>query len=112
MTGLKPYNTYQVSTKASRETFILTEHLKRKIEKFSEDYKFSLYTLFVRFLVVHVSASSLDIGLGMAYGNRMTKMERKLIGMMVSTVPLRMDMIQKKKYFHLLVGCPENKVNH
>ena len=35
--------------------------------------------------------SSLDIGLGMAYGNRMTKMERKLIGMMVSTVPLRMD---------------------
>lgn len=45
MTGLKPYNTYQVSTKASRETFILTEHLKRKIEKFSEDYNFGLYTL-------------------------------------------------------------------
>ena len=27
----------------------------------------------------------------MAYGNRMTKTERELIGMMVSTVPLRMD---------------------
>ncbi|AOM05565.1 MULTISPECIES: non-ribosomal peptide synthetase [Bacillus cereus group] len=93
VTGLKPYNTYQVSTKASRETFILTEHLKRKIEKFSEDYKNSLYTLFVAAfsLSMYRWTSSLDIGLGMAYGNRMTKMERKLIGMMVSTVPLRMD---------------------
>ncbi|PGM50751.1 non-ribosomal peptide synthetase [Bacillus thuringiensis] len=92
-TGLKPYNTYQVSTKASRETFILTEHLKRKIEKFSEDSKFSLYTLFVAAfsLSMYRWTSSLNIGLGMAYGNRMTKMERKLIGMMVSTVPLRMD---------------------
>ena len=93
VTGLKPYNTYQVSTKASRETFILTEHLKRKIEKFSECYKISLYTLFVAAfsLSMYRWTSSLDIGLGMAYGNRMTKMERKLIGMMVSTVPLRMD---------------------
>ncbi|WP_137842610.1 non-ribosomal peptide synthetase [Bacillus sp. 2SH] len=92
-TGLKPYNTYQVSTKASRETFILTEHLKRKMEKFSEDSKFSLYTLFVAAfsLSMYRWTSSLNIGLGMAYGNRMTKMERKLIGMMVSTVPLRMD---------------------
>ncbi|KAA6479133.1 non-ribosomal peptide synthetase [Bacillus cereus] len=93
VTGLKPYNTYQVSTKASRETFILTEHLKRKIEKISEDYKISLYTFFVAAfsLSMYRWTSSLDIGLGMAYGNRMTKMERKLIGMMVSTVPLRMD---------------------
>ncbi|MHA4133430.1 amino acid adenylation domain-containing protein [Bacillus cereus] len=93
VTGLKPYNTYQVSTKASRETFILTEHLKRKIEKISEYYKISLYTLFVAAfsLSMYRWTSSLDIGLGMAYGNRMTKMERKLIGMMVSTVPLRMD---------------------
>ncbi|KKZ90958.1 Long-chain-fatty-acid--CoA ligase [Bacillus wiedmannii] len=93
VTGLKPYNTYQVSTKASRETFILSEHLKRKIELFSENYKFSLYTLFVATfsLSMYRWTSSLDIALGMAYGNRMTKMERKLIGMMVSTVPLRMD---------------------
>lgn len=93
VTGLKPYNTYQVSTKASRETFILSEHLKRKIELFSENYKFSLYTLFVTTfsLSMYRWTSSLDIALGMAYGNRMTKMERKLIGMMVSTVPLRMD---------------------
>ncbi|HDR4862823.1 amino acid adenylation domain-containing protein [Bacillus thuringiensis] len=93
VTGLKPYNTYQVSTKASRETFILTEHLKRKTEKFSEDYKISLYNFFVAAfsLSMYRWTSSLDIGLGMAYGNRMTKMERKLIGMMVSTVPLRMD---------------------
>ncbi|MDT3495733.1 amino acid adenylation domain-containing protein [Bacillus toyonensis] len=93
VTGLKPYNTYKVSTKASRETFILSEHLKRKIEGFSENYKFSLYTLFVAAfsLSMYRWTSSLDIALGMAYGNRMTKMERKLIGMMVSTVPLRMD---------------------
>ncbi|MBE7123003.1 non-ribosomal peptide synthetase [Bacillus cereus] len=93
VTGLKPYNTYQVSTKASRETFILSEYLKKKIEKFSEDYKFSLYTLFVAAfsLSMYRWTSSLDIALGMAYGNRMTKMERELIGMMVSTVPLRMD---------------------
>ncbi|MED1412430.1 non-ribosomal peptide synthetase [Bacillus paramycoides] len=93
VTGLKSYNTYQVSTRASRETFILSEHLKIKIEKFSEDYKFSLYTLFVAAfsLSMYRWTSSLDIALGMAYGNRMTKMERELIGMMVSTVPLRMD---------------------
>ncbi|MGG1140176.1 amino acid adenylation domain-containing protein [Bacillus mycoides] len=94
VTGLKPYNTYQVSTKASRETFILSEHLKKKIELFSEDYKLSVYSLFVAAfsLSMYRWTSSLDIALGMAYGNRMTKMERELIGMMVSTVPLRMDM--------------------
>jgi amino acid adenylation domain-containing protein/non-ribosomal peptide synthase protein (TIGR01720 family) len=93
VTGLKPYNTYQVSTKASRETFILSEHLKKKIELFSEDYKLSVYSLFVAAfsLSMYRWTSSLDIALGMAYGNRMTKMERELIGMMVSTVPLRMD---------------------
>ncbi|MBK5431410.1 non-ribosomal peptide synthetase [Bacillus mycoides] len=94
VTGLKPYNTYQVSTKASRETFILSEHMKKKIELFSEDYKLSVYSLFVAAfsLSMYRWTSSLDIALGMAYGNRMTKMERELIGMMVSTVPLRMDM--------------------
>ncbi|MBK5469413.1 amino acid adenylation domain-containing protein [Bacillus sp. TH19] len=94
VTGLKPYNTYQVSTKASRETFILSEYLKKKIELFSEDYKLSVYSLFVAAfsLSMYRWTSSLDIALGMAYGNRMTKMERELIGMMVSTVPLRMDM--------------------
>ncbi|QWH09674.1 non-ribosomal peptide synthetase [Bacillus mycoides] len=94
VTGLKPYNTYQVSTKASRETFILSEHLKKKIELFSEDYKLSVYSLFVAAFSLSMCrwTSSLDIALGMAYGNRMTKMERELIGMMVSTVPLRMDM--------------------
>ncbi|MEK4745649.1 MULTISPECIES: amino acid adenylation domain-containing protein [unclassified Bacillus (in: firmicutes)] len=93
VTGLKSYNAYQVSTRASRETFILSEYLKRKIEKFSEDYKISIYTLFVAAfsLSMYRWTSSLDIALGMAYGNRMTKMERELIGMMVSTVPLRMD---------------------
>ncbi|MGH0943167.1 amino acid adenylation domain-containing protein [Bacillus mycoides] len=93
VTGLKPYNTYQVSTKASRETFILSEHLKRKIELFSDDYKLSVYSLFVAAFSLSMCrwTSSLDIALGMAYGNRMTKMERELIGMMVSTVPLRMD---------------------
>ncbi|MGG0386324.1 amino acid adenylation domain-containing protein [Priestia filamentosa] len=93
VTGLKSYNAYQVSTRASRETFILSEDLKRKIEKISEDYKFSKYTLFVAAfsLAMYRWTSSLDIALGMVYGNRMTKMERELIGMMVSTVPLRMD---------------------
>ncbi|EJR97191.1 non-ribosomal peptide synthetase [Bacillus mycoides] len=93
VTGLKPYNTYQVSTKASRETFILSEHLKRKIELFSDDYKLSVYSLFVAAFSLSMCrwTSSLDIALGMAYGNRMTKTERELIGMMVSTVPLRMD---------------------
>ncbi|MCY8231182.1 non-ribosomal peptide synthetase [Priestia endophytica] len=93
VTGLKSYNAYQVSTRASRETFILSERLKRKIEKISEDYKFNIYTLFVAAfsLSMYRWTSSLDIALGMAYGNRMTKMERELIGMMVSTVPLRMD---------------------
>ncbi|MGQ3377851.1 amino acid adenylation domain-containing protein [Priestia endophytica] len=93
VTGLKSYNAYQVSTRASRETFILSEDLKRKIEKNSEDYKFSKYTLFVAAfsLAMYRWTSSLDIALGMVYSNRMTKMERELIGMMVSTVPLRMD---------------------
>ncbi|PEO53318.1 non-ribosomal peptide synthetase [Bacillus toyonensis] len=99
VTGLKPYNTYQVSTKASRETFILSEHLKKKIELFSEHYEFSLYTLFVAALSLSMYrwTSSLDIVLGMAYGNRVTKMERELIGMMVSTVPLRMDIDPEEK---------------
>ncbi|WP_242311569.1 non-ribosomal peptide synthetase [Bacillus cereus group sp. BfR-BA-01331] len=104
VTGLKPYNTYQVSTKASRETFILSEHLKKKIELFSEDYKLSVYSLFVAAfsLSMYRWTSSLDIALGMAYGNRMTKMERELIGMMVSTVPLRMDMDPEEEVFSFI----------
>ncbi|WP_459502276.1 amino acid adenylation domain-containing protein [Bacillus sp. C1] len=93
VTGLKPYNAYQVSTRASRETFELSGFSKVRMEEFSNHYGFSIYTLFVAALslTMYRWTSSLDIALGMAYGNRMTKMERELIGMMVSTVPLRMD---------------------
>ncbi|PGO77765.1 hypothetical protein CN980_10975 [Bacillus cereus] len=93
VTGLNSYNTYQISTKSSRETFILSESLKKKIKEFSEEYTKGIYTLFVATLSLSMYrwTSSFDIVLGMAYGNRMTKMERELIGMMVSTVPFRID---------------------
>ncbi|MDQ0418592.1 amino acid adenylation domain-containing protein/non-ribosomal peptide synthase protein (TIGR01720 family) [Croceifilum oryzae] len=93
VTGLKPYNVYQVSTRASRETFPLSDHLKGRLETFSKEHGFSIYTLFVSALSLSMYrwTSSLDVVLGMAYSNRMSKVERELMGMMVSTVPLRMD---------------------
>lgn len=81
--------------------FILMEYLKRKIEKFFEDYKNSLYIFFVVVFLLFMYWWILlfDIGLGMVYGNCMIKMEWKLIGMMVSIVFLRMDIDLEEEVF-------------
>ncbi|TCP69306.1 non-ribosomal peptide synthetase [Baia soyae] len=94
VTGLKEYNPYLVSTKASRETFTLPESLMKKIDGFSKEHDFSIFTLFVSALSLSMYQwmSSPDIVLEMSYGNRTNKQEKELMGMMVSTVPLRISM--------------------
>ncbi|SFX73500.1 Non-ribosomal peptide synthetase component F, partial [Thermoactinomyces sp. DSM 45891] len=105
VTGLKPYNVYQVSTRASRETFPLSDHLKARLKRFSKEHGLSIYTLFVSALSLSIYrwTSSLDVVLGMAYSNRTGRVERELMGMMVSTVPLRMDIDSLEEVLSFMV---------
>ncbi|MHC2831689.1 amino acid adenylation domain-containing protein [Bacillus sp. F9_6S_D1_P_5] len=93
VTGIKPHNPFLTSTKSSREKFVVSDGLRGAIENFSREYGFSIYSIFVSVLqlALHRWTSSNDITLGMVYGNRAGRIEKELMGMMVSTVPLRMN---------------------
>ncbi len=54
VTGLKPYNTYQASTKASRENVYINRAFEEIEKNFLKITKL-VCTFLLRFLVVHVS---------------------------------------------------------
>ncbi|TYS65783.1 AMP-binding protein, partial [Sutcliffiella horikoshii] len=104
ITGIKSYNPLITSTESLRETFVVEENLHSMLKKFSRNYDFSIYTIFVACLQlsIHRWVSSDDVTIGMAYGNRGGKNEKELMGMMVSTVPFRMNIDDEEGILNFL----------
>ncbi|ERI05708.1 AMP-binding enzyme [Aneurinibacillus aneurinilyticus ATCC 12856] len=93
ITGIKSYHPYLTSTKSLRETFVVPNELKCKIEEFSQSYGISLNSIFVAALMLAFQrwTSTDDVVVGVVYGNRTMKVEKDIMGMMVNLVPLRMN---------------------
>ncbi|MBT2606022.1 non-ribosomal peptide synthetase, partial [Bacillus sp. ISL-53] len=110
-TGLKTFNPYMTSTKSSREVFNVSNELRDKIKEFSQKNKFSLFTIFVSALQLslHRWTSSKDIVLGTAYGNFTGKDDKEITGMMVSTLPLRMNIEAEEEVLDFIARLDRKK---
>ncbi|MCY8006473.1 condensation domain-containing protein, partial [Bacillus haynesii] len=82
----------QQSTAAIRETLTLSHPLAESIRHFCEKNQISILSLFMASFYICTSrlTSSKDIVIGTYYGNRASKLEKDMLGMFVSTLPIRM----------------------
>ncbi|MED2976742.1 amino acid adenylation domain-containing protein [Bacillus swezeyi] len=84
--------TQQQSTTAIRETLTLAHPLTESIRRFCEKHHLSILSLFMASFYICISrlTSSKDIVIGTYYGNRASRLEKGMLGMFVSTLPIRM----------------------
>ncbi|MEC1867265.1 non-ribosomal peptide synthetase [Bacillus paralicheniformis] len=83
----------QQSTAALRETLTLSHPLAESIRHFCEKHQISILSLFMASFYICISrmTSSKDIVIGTYYGNRASRLEKDMLGMFVSTLPIRME---------------------
>ncbi|TPG69307.1 amino acid adenylation domain-containing protein [Brevibacillus laterosporus] len=89
--SLKDYNSYQIGTEAERKTIQLPKEFGSKIHDFCNNYATNIFSIFLTTLYVYVykMTGQRDIAIGTVYANRTTKEEKEMLGMFVSTFPLR-----------------------
>ena len=80
------------STAASRDTITLSHSLEQSIRRFCKENNLSIISLFMASLYICISrlTAKKDIAIGTYYGNRGSKLEKDMLGMFVSTLPIRM----------------------
>ncbi|MEC3924222.1 non-ribosomal peptide synthetase [Bacillus velezensis] len=80
------------STAASRDTITLSHSLEQSIRLFCKENNISIISLFMASLYICISrlTAKKDIAIGTYYGNRGSKLEKDMLGMFVSTLPIRM----------------------
>ncbi len=79
------------STSASRDTIILSPDLEQTIRIFCEEHKINIISLFMASFYICISriTSKKDLAIGTYYGNRGSKAEKEMLGMFVSSLPIR-----------------------
>ncbi|MEC1645475.1 fengycin non-ribosomal peptide synthetase FenC, partial [Bacillus halotolerans] len=79
------------STSASRDTITLSPYLAHTIQAFCEEQKISMISLFMASFYICISriTSKTDLAIGTYYGNRGSKAEKEMLGMFVSSLPIR-----------------------
>ncbi|MEC3686474.1 amino acid adenylation domain-containing protein, partial [Bacillus velezensis] len=80
------------STAASRDTITLSHSLEQSIRRFCKENNISIISLFMASLYICISrlTAKKDIAIGTYYGNRGSRLEKDMLGMFVSTLPIRM----------------------
>ncbi|UHA73128.1 non-ribosomal peptide synthetase [Paenibacillus sp. 481] len=91
VTGLKSYNPLTMSTSARRKAITLSDEHYQAIKAFCEQNNIGVLTYFlsVLYIYIHKITNQNDIGIGTFYANRVTKKEKEMLGMFVSTVTTR-----------------------
>ncbi|RED56619.1 non-ribosomal peptide synthetase [Cohnella lupini] len=91
--GLKPSHSYETSTRAIRTSILVDHSLQETIHGFCKNHSVNPFSLFLTalFLTLHKMTAHEDIVLGNAYANRTRKAEKEMLGMTVSTSPIRMN---------------------
>ncbi|WP_176560096.1 non-ribosomal peptide synthase/polyketide synthase [Brevibacillus dissolubilis] len=92
-TGLKTQDAFTVSTKARRKRFIVPQALRDEAQAFCKEHNISIFTLFMSMFHVYVYrlTGQSDITIGTTCYNRTQRKEKDMIGMLVSTMPFRVQ---------------------
>ncbi|MDA7026599.1 amino acid adenylation domain-containing protein [Bacillus sp. CLL-7-23] len=93
MTSLKPSSAYRSSAKSRRLSEIVSKPLAQRLKEYSAEQHISLFNLFLAgvFLYISKMTQKKDIVIGTMFSNRTTLREKELFGMLVSTVPFRVQ---------------------
>lgn len=93
-TTLKPRTSKQISLEAKRKTYVLPEKLVKKINRHCKENQTSIFSLFFASLSIYLNRvrGCNDITIGTPVLNRTNVIEKKTLGMFISTVPLRIKM--------------------
>ncbi|MCY7569405.1 amino acid adenylation domain-containing protein [Bacillus safensis] len=89
--SLKPHKGYEMSLHAERFSGDVPDSLKEKLRVFCEEQKVSMLSMFMStvYIYLHRFSGMEDVVLGTFMGNRTNAKEKKMIGMFVSTIPMR-----------------------
>ncbi|WP_186319930.1 non-ribosomal peptide synthetase [Bacillus pumilus] len=89
--SLKPHKGYEMSLHAERFSGDIPDSLKEKLRAFCEEQKVSMLSMFMStvYTYLHRFSGMEDVVLGTFMGNRTNAKEKKMIGMFVSTIPMR-----------------------
>ncbi|MDM5296915.1 amino acid adenylation domain-containing protein [Bacillus pumilus] len=89
--SLKQHQGYDLSLHAERFSGDISDSLKEKLRAFCEEQKVSMLSLFLSavYIYMHRFSGMEDVVLGTFMGNRTNAKEKKMIGMFVSTIPMR-----------------------
>ncbi|UDB46533.1 amino acid adenylation domain-containing protein [Bacillus safensis] len=89
--SLKPHKGYEMSLHAERFSGDVPDSLKEKLRVFCEEQKVSMLSMFMStvYIYLHRFSGMEDVVLGTFMGNRTNAKEKKMIGMFVSTTPMR-----------------------
>lgn len=90
---LKPRIAHSTSTKARRKEFIINQDLTNKINKYSDDYRYSGFILFLSALSIYLYRviGKEDIIIGVPILLRPTLKEQTTTGMFIDTIPIRLN---------------------
>ncbi|CVN45624.1 putative non-ribosomal peptide sythetase [Streptococcus pneumoniae] len=89
--SLTPHKGYEMSLHAERFSGDIPDSLKEKLRVFCEEEKVSMLSMFMSavYIYLHRFSGMEDVVLGTFMGNRTNAKEKKMIGMFVSTIPMR-----------------------
>ncbi|MDR0126245.1 non-ribosomal peptide synthetase [Bacillus zhangzhouensis] len=89
--SLKPHKGYEIGLHAERFSGDIPDSLKEKLRVFCEEQKVSMLSMFMStvYIYLHRFSGMEDVVLGTFMGNRTNAKEKKMIGMFVSTIPMR-----------------------
>ncbi|MBG9910866.1 peptide synthetase, partial [Bacillus xiamenensis] len=89
--SLTPHKGYEMSLHAERFSGDIPASLKEKLRAFCEEQKVSMLSMFMStvYIYLHRFSGMEDVVLGTFMGNRTNAKEKKMIGMFVSTIPMR-----------------------
>ncbi len=90
-TSLKRSESYRISTEAVRFSKIVPESLYRDLQLFCKEYNISELSLFLSLLHIYMyrATGQNDVAAGTFMANRTNAKEKRMLGMFVSTIPIR-----------------------
>jgi len=100
VTILKPKKSDNLSIVAKRKTFVLPEKLTKKIYEYSKNNRTSIFSMYMAAISMYINriTNKRDINLGTIFLNRLDKKEKNIMGMFVTTVPVKINIDDKKNY--------------
>ncbi|MCY8269070.1 condensation domain-containing protein, partial [Bacillus haynesii] len=89
--SLKASDTYQIQLDAARFSKEISPALYKKIQTYCNEHNISVLSLFLSILHIymHRVTGQKDVVLGTFMGNRTNAKEKQMLGMFVSTIPMK-----------------------